>query len=433
MKRKIMTIVLALCVIACLICTGCAKETPFTYQDARNGVARISCMVRADDGTALVGGRGSGFFVGAEGKDPQYFITNYHVVEDYLKCGSGEWVQMSLSEENVVYVKAYLDIYFDSNDSVEAYVVAANENADVAILRLDAPTDKRISLALLEPTNEMVGQTVYGIGFPGLSDNAALDAVSESGLNDVTVTSGTISRLLTSSGSGIRRIQTDMVIQHGNSGGPMVNAQGQVLGINSWTVGNSDAELNYYACNIAEAIQLLNQNGIPYTSAAEDSTDSGGLWLYVAIGAAVAAVVIALAVVLTRKKAAPKQSPQPEPQPVPGPVTNPEDSGYRIQCTGGALAGQRIMLRKADTLILGRNPAQCNVVFPDTPGISAKHCAVWYDSGKIYLKDLGSTHGTFVMPGTKLASEQTVELRVGDSFYLGSQQELFVIAQKRGS
>ena len=58
---------------------------------------------------------------------------------------------------------------------------------------------------------------------------------------------------------------------------------------------------------------------------------------------------------------------------------------------------------------------------------------MWYEGGKILLKDLGSSHGTFVQPGMRLAANQTMELHVGDSFYLGTPQECFVIAEKRGS
>lgn len=429
MKRKITAIVLAVFLLACMLLSGCAKEKSFTHQDAKNGVARVHCVVKTQSGQALFGGWGTGFFVGKEGENPEYLITNHHVVDDYLNYGSGEWLTMNLKDGSSVALKAYLDIYFDEETSVQGYVVAYNENADVAILRLDSPTDQRISLKLRKPTNDMVGTTVYGIGFPGLSDNATFDAVSRSGFNDMTVTSGTISRLLTSSGSGTRRIQTDMVIQHGNSGGPMVNEAGEVVGINSWGIPGSDQEQNYYACDISEAILLLNRNGIPFTLA-EDEEESNNLPLYIGIAATVVVILAIVVIVFLKKKKADKSASSNTPC---TPPANPEDSGFRLQCTGGALSGKRVMIRKRDTIVIGRNPSECNVIYPNTPGISGKHCAVWYEGGKILLKDLGSSHGTFVQPGMRLAANQTMELHVGDSFYLGTPQECFVIAEKRGS
>ena len=83
-------------------------------------------------------------------------------------------------------------------------------------------------------------------------------------------------------------------------------------------------------------------------------------------------------------------------------------------------------------MILGRNNELCNVIFPETPGVSGKHCAVWYKHGKIFLQDLGSKHGTYILPGTRLQSNQSIEVKVGDGFYLGSTQESFVITERQG-
>ncbi len=435
-RMKLLAVMLSAILMVCLALTGCAEQKTgvSSAQDAKNGVAQIACTICLEDGSLVTGSTGSGFFIGKDGEDPEYLITNHHVVEDYLIAGSGEWTTLSDGEIEVT-VKAYVDVYFDRNDYIEANVVSYNETADIAILRLNQTTDQRVALALTEPTEDMIGSAVYCIGFPGLSDNTLMDAATQSGLSDMTVTSGTISRLLTTSGSGIRRIQTDAVIQHGNSGGPMVNEKGEVLGVNSWTViDNETQERNYYACNISEAILLLNQNSIPYTMAGEKQTT--GLLPFILAGAGVIMVVgIILIAVMTgrRPKAVPvPEPPAPQPQPVVQPAANPEDSGYRLQCTSGALSGQRFMIRQNNPLVLGRNSELCNVVFPNTPGISGKHCAVWCKHGKIYVQDMGSTHGTYILPGTRLPSNQAMEVKAGEGFYLGSPQESFVIAERRG-
>lgn len=446
MKGKLKGIILFLCVVLCVLCTGCQQQTGSAL-DAKNGVAQVVCSVQDVAGNRLeeAGGAGSGFFVGEQGKNPEYLITNHHVVEAYLRAGSGEWLTLN-NGETAVTLKAYIDVCFEQDEHVQANVVAFNETADIAILRLSQPTDQRVPLTLTEPTDEMVGSSVYCIGFPGLSDNMLIDATTQSGLNDMTVTSGTISRLVTSSGSGVRRIQTDAVIQHGNSGGPMVNERGEVLGVNSWTVSDSDTqETNYYACNISEVILLLNQNNVPYTMSSELKTSAGSMPVVAIVGVvAVAAVVVIVIVASKNKRPSQPDAVQPpvEPQPdIQQPViqqpasaaTNPNDSGYRLQCTSGALAGQRFMIRQDTPLVLGRNSDVCNVVFPGTPGVSGKHCAVWYQHGKIFLQDLSSSHGTYLLPGTRLPSNQAIEIKVGDGFYLGSSQESFVITERRGS
>ena len=125
----------------------------------------------------------------------------------------------------------------------------------------------------------------------------------------------------------------------------------------------------------------------------------------------------------------------PSPGPVPGPVPRPAaegDSSFRIQGVSGALEGKRFLLPAGSPVTIGRDPKQCGVVFPpNTPGVSGKHCAVWVDQGRVYLKDLGSTHGTYLSQGSKLAPGQAMALVPGESFWLGSPQESFVIAERR--
>ena len=95
MKRKWMKIIVALCMTFCLLLVGCGQKTAGNAQDAKNGVAQIFCTVRDENGTLVAGGSGSGFFVGEMNKNPEYMITNYHVVEIYLSAGSGEWATLT--------------------------------------------------------------------------------------------------------------------------------------------------------------------------------------------------------------------------------------------------------------------------------------------------------------------------------------------------
>lgn len=89
------------------------------------------------------------------------------------------------------------------------------------------------------------------------------------------------------------------------------------------------------------------------------------------------------------------------------------------------------MIRKDTSLTLGRNPEVCNVVYPaDTAGVSSRHCQIFWDHGNIYIKDLGSSHGTFLGSGVKLSSGQPLQLKPGEAFSLGSEKETMVLVQK---
>lgn len=441
-KRRIL--LLSFCIMLTLCCAGCSrtKSGISGYADAKNGVVVVSEYVSLDGIEAGVA-HGSGFFIGNEGEDPQYLVTNHHVIEDYLYFGAGQ--NTSFTDENgkTYALKSYIRVYFDSKDYVEAYVVGYNESADVAVLRLAAPTGKRRALPLCPPANDMVGSAVYAIGYPGIADNPVVDSVTTWGLDDITFTSGIISRLTTTSGSGVQNIQVDVTIGHGNSGGPIVNENGGVVGISAWGYTNDSAEEAAYAVNIDEVITLLNIYSVPYTLATESKTGGNKTTLYIAAGAAVLLILIFVIVFvsLSRKKenSTPAASPTPtvsspsavKPAVPAAPAASAGDSGYRLQGVSGALEGRRIMIRKDVPLTIGRNAEVCNVSYPaSTAGVSGKHCQVWYDHGSVWIKDLGSSHGTFLTTGVRLSSGQAVQIRPGEQISLGSKTETLVLSEK---
>lgn len=405
-------------------------------------------------------GWGTGFFVGKQGEDPSYLVTNYHVIEDYVDFGSGELIEVALSDTVTDTARCKVRAYYDSSTYDEAYIVEYNASMDVAILRLDNPTSQRKPIALCSPTDSMVGSTVYAVGYPGLSENMFAESTSKWGLSDMTVTSGSVSRLLTTSGTGQRNIQIDCDIKHGNSGGPLVNADGAAIGITTWSVTNSgNQESVNYAVNIDEAITLLNRNGVAYETAgaaAQPSEDPGATQpdkseeptttpepatppaaepeaksntLLIAGGAAVV-VVLAAVVLLSKKK---KSAPISQPISPTGPAVPAigVSGGLRLQCLSGNFAGRRFPIEKQ--VRIGRDPARNDLVYPaNAPGVSGVHCVVKVEGGQLWLTDLGSSHGTY-LNGRKLTANQASPLNPGDRFYLGSENEMFQITVKGGA
>ncbi len=145
-----------------------------------------------------VAGMGSGVVVGEDG----YIVTNYHVI------GSAEAAQVILSDGR----------------RLEAYSVAGDPAADIAVIRVRA--GKLIPAELGDSDKLRVGQIAMAVGSPfGFM------------LGGPTVTVGVVSALRRK----IRAenmvledlIQTDAAINPGNSGGPLVNTDGQVIGINT--------------------------------------------------------------------------------------------------------------------------------------------------------------------------------------------------------
>jgi putative serine protease PepD len=150
-------------------------------------------------------GQGSGFVYDADG----HIVTNAHVV-----AGASS-----------------LSVRFWNGKSYSARVVGTDASTDLAVLKVSAPASELFPLSLGDSSNLVVGDQVVAIGSPfGLEG---------------TVTSGIVSALHRQMTSPNQfaiddSIQTDAAINHGNSGGPLLDAQGKVVGVNSQIESNSD-------------------------------------------------------------------------------------------------------------------------------------------------------------------------------------------------
>jgi len=400
-------------------------------------------------------GWGTGFFVGRLDEDPKYLITNYHVVEPYISYGSGELFTYAVDGQEMS-GRSKIRVYYDSKDYEEAYLVDSSESKDIAILKLDSATSKRKAIPLLSPTDSMVGSEIYAVGYPGLSENVFSDATTSWGTKDSSVTGGKISRLFTTSGTGRVNIQIDCDIKHGNSGGPLVNGDGAVIGVNTWSVIDGDkGETVQYAVSIDEAIAMMNQNNVEYEmwgeqpepessgqadislsgsegiSKNEDTDNKGTILLVAGIAVLVAIVAVAVFVILGRKKGSgngQKQNngmtPAPAPMPAPVLVQAPYVRSLAVQHRG-----MRVCIQGGQ-IVIGRSQPDCALIFQEgTPGVSGRHCSLSWDaaSGDFLLMDLRSTYGTFLQNGQRLTPGVVYHLRAGDRFYLGEAVNMLVV------
>ncbi len=145
-----------------------------------------------------VEGAGSGFVIDPKG----YVLTNYHVVE------GAEKIEVALGDRN----------------RYAAKFIGADERNDVALLKIDPKDETLTAVALGDSSNLQVGQKVIAIGNPfGFSSTLTTGVVSALGR---TVQTGEKTFI-------DQAIQTDAAINRGNSGGPLLNSHGEVIGINS--------------------------------------------------------------------------------------------------------------------------------------------------------------------------------------------------------
>lgn len=427
----------------------------------RESIVAVAIHHDAADGRDLGICYGSGFFVGKEGSDVQYLVTNHHVIKDYLYNGAGEYVngiQLDLDgdgrrEYYEIPGKMKIRVYFDSDDYEEGYAVDYDDAKDIAVLSLDKPSDKRKPLKLLSPTEDMVGSSIYTVGYPSIADVYSIDPISQWEMGDASVTKGIISRLLTTSGTGLKRIQTDAEIRSGNSGGPMVTEEGAVVGVNTWRVMNGNLENNYYAVNIDEVIPMLKLHDVEYEMsgadpeppepepptpdtepdpvpeppAPEPPKPDNTVIIIAAVIAAIVLLIIIAAFVLLKKKKKPVMENKIDPSGSIEAATRPEIARKAILRSLSSQHNGAIFQLSGKQILIGRDVANCTVIFQDgTPGVSRRHCSLSYDAAaqEFVLTDLKSSYGTFLMSGQKLTPGMAYRLRPGDQFYLGSSENL---------
>lgn len=380
---------------------------------------------------------GSGFFVGKSTTDAQYIVTNAHVVEDYVTANEGGQFTYfyGYTEEGyqiIIYAESCeLRVYYAQNEYEPAYVdcIGSSDKVDLAVLKLREPTTKRHNIALMAPTQSMVGDTVYTVGFPGNADNQFTSA-SHYGLNDVTVHKGSITKFAVNEGKGVERIAIDAIVQHGNSGGPLVTEDGYVIGVNTNIESNvkygTQVEVDYYALNATELMRFLDKNNIEYVE-----VGGGPNWiLFAIIGGAVVliAIIIVLIVLLTKPKSAPVPGPVPG-GPVPGGAAPMGPMKGVVRSLAPQHNGKMYPVGKAPVTI-GRDPQACQIIFAkNTTGVSGRHCTIYFDSatGLFTLTDIGSSFGTFTSDGRKLTPQVPVPLRPNDTFYVGDRANILKV------
>ncbi|MGZ3157706.1 MAG: Do family serine endopeptidase, partial [Burkholderiaceae bacterium] len=163
-------------------------------------------------------GVGSGFIISSDG----YVMTNAHVVD-----GADE-VYVTLTDKR----------------EFKARIIGADQRTDVALVKIDSNNLPRLTLG--DSNKIKVGEWVIAIGSPFGLENS--------------VTAGIISAKARDTGDYLPLIQTDVAVNPGNSGGPLINMRGEVVGINSQIYSRSGGYMGIsFAVPIDEAIRVSEQ------------------------------------------------------------------------------------------------------------------------------------------------------------------------------
>jgi putative serine protease PepD len=183
------------------------KNNTAVYEKVADGVVNVTSTAIQMDfffNAFPTQGSGSGSIIDMKGQ----ILTNHHVVANAQK----------------------LEVTLADGSKWPAKLIGSDPDSDLAVIKIDAPKDKLKIIPMGDSKNLKIGQKVLAIGNPfGLQRTLTTGIVSSLG-RTIRSESGTLMEDI---------IQTDAAINPGNSGGPLLNSEGEIIGINSAIISPS--------------------------------------------------------------------------------------------------------------------------------------------------------------------------------------------------
>ena len=268
MKRLFAVLLCIYMFISATTSVSAVSSVPDPVINATESVVRI--LAEYPDGYAT----GSGFVIKSDNEET-LIATNYHVVE-----GKPYSISVWLGEE----------------ETVSATIFAFTTQKDICILKLAYPVS--LKPLFFSEKGAKQGEAVYAVGFPGAADYLSDKEAHTSA--DATITDGIVSAVreatVSSYGTPAKILQINAAINSGNSGGPLFNTSGEVVGIN--TYGINDSQGIFGAIDVSELKAFIVDHSIPIPSA----ENGFPWWVIVVTVVAIMGAALTLVIVMKKKK-----------------------------------------------------------------------------------------------------------------------------------
>lgn len=272
MKRVISLTLSIFLLLGCVLPVFAADGVPTPVMEATKSVVRILSVYSNGSST------GSGFVIKNESGEV-LIVTNDHVVE-----GNPYSVSVWISETR----------------KVKAEIVFTVPERDLCVLKLKTSVDmKPLKLSREEPQH---GAAIYAVGFPGAGDILSDKAAHTS--DSATITDGIISAIrnftIVKGGKSVKLLQVNAAINSGNSGGPLFNKKGEVIGINTYKV-NAESQGVFGSVAVSELLDLLEKHNIEIPEA-QNTISANPVWI------AVGGVVLVFLLIVKKRGKSPKKT-----------------------------------------------------------------------------------------------------------------------------
>ncbi len=261
--KSFAAVILAVLLVCLLPCGALAADVNEAVRNDANGVLQIRLVYSDANGNPQFYWSGTGFLV-----NDDTVVTANHVVEMSAEERAAYAEALEITEKEFT-SRLSIQAVVLRDVTVSATIINNSSEMDFAILKLEQEIKNRTYLTFRSSSELQQTESVSALGFPVLSSEGQ-DANTYSS-EDVTITSGHISKLPTH--SSVDFIQTDATLNQGNSGGPLVDSDGYVVGVCVAVYSDGLAEYNYAVAsdNVTDVLRSLGVDYKTNTDAAVSS------------------------------------------------------------------------------------------------------------------------------------------------------------------
>lgn len=268
---QVISVIMSLCMMLGMVVFANAADANQAVTDARNGVVQVQLWFNDTEfAREYYLANGTGFLI-----NENTVVTCQHVVAGFDSSVYSAWAKDANAEYGTnltagdikdhmeLRISVYRDVY------VKATIKKASYEMDYAVLTLNEPIVNRTPLKLRDSSELAQTEEVFALGFPADMEALQVDGVQYFEPKDVTITSGRVNKVgesdfITTDGhyyEHVKVVESSAYIASGNSGGPLVDAKGNVVGISA--AGNDTRHFSVASENL---IDVLNALGIEYAS-----------------------------------------------------------------------------------------------------------------------------------------------------------------------
>lgn len=220
-------------------------------------------------------GSGTACFVGREGEDPSYLVTDDHLLDTFEHFGSGSPETAEVGDDHHKLVgHAAIRAYRKGDPFMETYLVDHDTQSGLVLLKCDRPCEGAVPLGVRvlgdQDHVDDADVRMLVVGYPGFLDEAPDVRNVSADFLEPFVQVGHVSKMNAVSASGVRVIWHDAKVVEGNTGGPIVDEGRAIVAINTWGDGHEN-----YGINAVEVKELLDLNGVAYTLVGAASDTKG--------------------------------------------------------------------------------------------------------------------------------------------------------------